>query len=82
MDPPPVANTANQSGCMLLYDILFLVLLSISFIETASQLGNASFNLSDKPVLRKALILTINLIPSKVWWPSFDLSKTICLNNR
>ena len=55
----PVANPANQSGCMLLYDILFLVLLSRSFLETASQLGNASFNSSDKPVLKEALILTI-----------------------
>lgn len=31
----PVANPANQLGCILLYDILFLVLLSRSFIETA-----------------------------------------------
>lgn len=77
----PVANPAYQSGCMLLDDILFIVL-SRYFVETAFQLGNASFNASDKPVLREALILTIFWIPFKVWWPSFNITKTTCSKSK
>lgn len=45
-------------------------------------LGNASIKSLDKPKLREALILTIFCIPSKVLCYLFNISKTICLNNR
>lgn len=79
---PPVANTANQSGCMFKKALLFLVNFSRSLVETAFHLGNAFFKSSDKPVLSEALIFIIFWVPSKLWCCLFNTSKTICLNNR
>jgi len=71
-------NPATLSGCKL----LFLIELFAFFSVAGIVIGNAYFKSLDKPELREALILTILCIPSKVLCSLFNISETICLNNK
>ena len=71
-----VENPATHSGCRL----LFLIELSL-FSVAGRVILNVSFKSLDKPKLSETL-LTIFCIPSKLLCYLFNISKTICLNNK
>ena len=77
--PSPVANPANQ--CLAPGVLLSNLVLGTSGLGTGITWVKASLNISDKPLLRVALMLISSINPASVKCFLLLIKSKACLNN-